>query len=180
MRRIPILLAAVTALVSSLSLAQSENARAEVRRKGVVEFRFDPKPGRMDLAVFAPNGTDTLRVDALQVNAIGDQWERGRTIPGEVQRAGAGAFTVALGLPEGTWNIHLKATLDGQPLEGLYLLGVGKFPTNGRFALTAPSLEVNRLVWITSLMLGVPLGLGLLVTVFALVSRARQTAQIEA
>ena len=166
--------------IPNVALAQSDNAKAEVRRKGVVEFRFDPKAGRMDLAVFAPNGTDAINVDSLQVNAIGDQWERGRTIPGEVQRTGAGAFTVLLGLPEGTWNIHFKATINRQPLEGLYLLGVGKFQSSGRFALSAPSPEVNRMIWIVSLMLGVPVALGILVALVAVVSRARQTARAEA
>lgn len=168
-------------LAGSLGRAQTtaENSDAEVRRKGVVSFHFEPKTGRMDLAVFAANGKDTLRVDSLIINAIGDQWERGRTIPGNVERASPSTFTVSFGLPEGTWNIHLEAVVGGQTLDGLYLLGVGKYPSRGQFALTPPSPEVNRMVWIASLMLGVPLALGLVVTLLSVFFRARQTARAE-
>lgn len=170
------------AIVSSLGVAQttSGNSDAKVQRKGVAVFSFEPKSGRMDLGVFAANGTDVLKVDSLQVNAIGDQWERGRTIPGEIVRSGGSGFTLTLGLPEGDWNIHLKAVVDGQALEGLYLLGVGKYPSRGQFALTAPSPEVNRMVWIVSLMLGVPLALGVLLTLLTVVSRARRVERAEA
>ncbi len=173
---------ACLSLVSSLGWAQTtnENSAAKVQRKGVAVFNFEPKSGRMDLSLFAANGTDALKVDSLQVNAIGDQWERGRTVPGNVERAGRGSFIVTFGLPEGDWNIHVKAVVDGQPLEGLYLLNVGKFPSKSQFALTAPSPEVNRMVWIVSLMLGVPIALGVLLTLFSVVSKARQTARLEA
>jgi hypothetical protein len=173
---------ACVVIISSLGLAQTtaENSDAKIQRKGVVEFSFEPKSGRMDLAVFAANGTGALKVDSLQVNAIGDQWERGRTVPGEVERAGSSAFGVTLGLPEGDWNIHLKAVVGGQALEGLYLMNVGKYPSRGQFALTPPSPEVNRMVWIVSLMLGVPLALGVLLTLLTVVSRARQAERVEA
>jgi hypothetical protein len=169
-------------LVSSMGWAQTanENSGAKVQRKGVVVFNFDPKPSRMDLGIFGANGTDALKVDSIQVNAIGDQWERGRTVAGNVERAGSGSFVVTFGLPEGDWNIHVRAVVDGQPLEGLYLLNVGKFASKGQFALTIPSPEVNRMVWIVSLMLGVPIALGVLLTLFSLVSKARQTARLEA
>jgi hypothetical protein len=174
------ILACVT-LVLSLGSAQTtnENSAAKVQRKGVAVFSFEPKSGRMDLGVFGANGTDAIKVDSLQVNAIGDQWERGRTVPGNVERAGGGSFIVTFGLPEGEWNMHLKAVVDGQSLEGLYLLSVGKFPTKGQFALTAPSPEVNRMVWIVSLMLGVPIALGVLLTLFSMVSKAQQAARLE-
>jgi hypothetical protein len=170
------------ALVSSIGLAQTtaENSSAKVQRKGVAVFNFEPKSGRMELGIFGANGTDAMKVDSLQINAIGDQWERGRTVPGNVERAGGSSFVVTFGLPEGEWNMHLKAVVGGQPLEGLYLLSVGKFPTKGQFALTAPSPEVNRMVWIVSLMLGVPIALGVLLTLFSLVSKARQAARLEA
>jgi hypothetical protein len=169
-------------LVSSLGLAQTtdENSAAKVQRKGVAVFNFEPKLGRMELSVFGANGIDALKVDSLQINAIGDQWERGRTVPGNVERAGKSSFVVTFGLPEGEWNMHLQAVMDGQPLEGLYLLSVGKFASKGQFALTSPSPEVNRMVWIVSLMLGVPIALGVLLTLFSVVSKARQTTRLEA
>ncbi len=97
-----------------------------------------------------------------------------------VERTSDTTYTVNLGLPEGEWNLHVKAEANGERLEGLYLLGVGTSPINGQLALAPPNPEVSRITWIIGLMLGIPVALGVLVTVLAVFSKARQTARAEA
>ena len=166
--------------VSSLAVAQSDSPNVVIRRKAIMEFTFDPSVGRMDVGILNATGTGAFRLDSLEVTAIGDQWERGRSVRASVERTSDSTFTVNLGLPEGEWNLHVKASAGGESLEGLYLLGVGKSPTNGQFALTPPNPEVNRITWIIGLMLGIPVALGVLVTLFAVIAKARQTARAEA
>jgi hypothetical protein len=166
--------------ISGLAVAQSDSPNVVIRRKAIMDFVFDPEAGRMDVGILNATGSEAYRLDSLEINAIGDQWERGRSVRASVERTSDSTFTVNLGLPEGEWNLHVKAEANGERLEGLYLLGVGTSPINGQLALAPPNPEVSRITWIIGLMLGIPVALGVLVTVLAVISKARQTARAEA
>ncbi len=170
----------IALVVSGLAMAQSDSPNVVIRRKAIMEFTFDPSLGRMDVGVLNATGSAAFKLDSLEINAIGDQWERGRSVRASVERTSDATFRVNLGLPEGEWNLHVKAEANGERLEGLYLLGVGESVTRGQFALAPPNPEVNRITWIIGLMLGIPVALGVLVTVLAVIARARQTARAEA
>lgn len=144
-----------------------EQVNTKSQRLALLEFRFDPEDGALTAQILEPDGTRRYAVEALSLSAIGDQQERGRTIRAEISRVDASSFKGTLNLPEGTWNLVIRASQGEQRLEGQYALGVGQSVATGRVPLVPPNPEVGRLTWIVGLMFGVPLGLAALVVLAA-------------
>ena len=140
---------------------------AQTGRQGILEFEFDPDGGIMIARISDANGTKPLPADTLEFDAIGDS---GNTIKANMQRLENNVFKGTLNLPEGEWNLIAKVKTDDQNLHGQFTLGVGKSVTEGRFPLELPNPEVNRLSWLVGALIGVPLGLGLLIGIMALLN----------
>jgi hypothetical protein len=157
-------------LFSSLSFAQNQPLPSPAQtRVGVFEFEFDPDEGAMIARVSDANATKPLEVESVQLELIGDSGNRVRA---NLTRAQQSVFRGTLNLAQGEWTMVVKVKTTSQELEGQYTLGVGKAVTDGRFALTPPNPEVGRLSWLIGVLLGVPLGLGLLVGIVALLQNA--------
>ncbi len=136
-------------------------------RQGILEFEYDPDGGTIIARISDANGTKPLAADTLEFDAIGDS---GNTVKANMQRLEKNVFKGTLNLPEGEWNLIAKVKTSDQNLHGQYTLGVGKSVTEGRFPLELPNPEVSRLSWIVGALIGVPLGLGLLIGIMALLS----------
>ncbi len=165
--------------VASSTVAPAENVNSDVKvlRRGILQYEFDPDGGALVLHAFAADGQKPLAVDSLEVSAIGDELERGRTIKAELSRTDPSSFRGTLNLSEGSWNLSIKLMTKHQPLEGQYLLGVGKSVGLGRFPLTPPNPEVGRLSTLLTLLLGIPLGLAVVVTIVAVLVKNLRPAK---
>jgi hypothetical protein len=158
-------------LFSSLTFAQNQTPSSQIQtsRAGIFEFEFDPDDGAIIARVSDANGTKPLEVQAVQLELIGDSGNRVKATLTQVQ---ASVFRGTVNLAQGEWNMIVQVKTAQTQLEGQYTLGVGKAVTDGRFALTPPNPEVGRLSWLVGVLLGVPLGLGLLVGIVALLQNA--------
>jgi hypothetical protein len=170
----------IVLLFSSLSFAQNQPLPSEGQqtplpsqvqstRAGIFEFEFDPDDGAMIARVSDAGGTKPLEVEAVQLELIGDSGNRVRA---NLTRAQQSVFRGTVNLAQGEWNMVVRVKTAQTELEGQYSLGVGKAVTDGRFPLTPPNPEVGRLSWLVGVLLGVPLGLGLLVGIVALLQNA--------
>jgi hypothetical protein len=147
----------------------SVNTEAKVQRQGIADLEFDPDEGAVVLQLLEADGAARLTVDSVELEAIGDQAERGRTIRAVLTRSSDAAFRGTLNLSEGTWNVIARVRKGELELVGQYALGVGKAVTVGRFALVPPNPEVGRLTMLFAWLFGVPLALGVIVTLVTVV-----------
>lgn len=153
---------------SSMSEAQTP-LDPNIQRQAILEFEFDPETDVLIARVSDASGTKPLKTASLEVDAISDS---GKKIVADVQRLSANSFKSTLNVDEGQWNLITRVKIGTKNLDGQYTLGVGKSVTEGRFALTPPNPEVGRLSWIIGLAIGVPLGLGLIIGLLAVMSKA--------
>ncbi len=153
-------------LFSSLSYAQP--AAPQTQRQAILEFEFDPDGGVFIARVSDATGTKAFAMDSLELEAIDID---GRTVRLQAQKLEKSVFKATINLSEGEHSLITRAKIGQQMLEGQYTLGVGKSVTEGRFGLTPPNPEVGRLSWIVGALIGVPLGLGLLIAIVALLQK---------
>jgi hypothetical protein len=144
------------------------NQPAEVQRKGILEFEFDPEDGAFIFRALDAQGQKALPLTALSVEAIKGT-TRTRLELGKPQN---GVVRGKTPLSAEEWELVARAELPDGVLQGQYRLGVGQAPSFGRFALVPPNPEVNRLSWLIGLLFGVPVALGILVTLMAAVTGA--------
>ncbi|MFN3266696.1 MAG: hypothetical protein ACK41E_07635 [Deinococcales bacterium] len=164
----------VVLFFSSHVFAQNQANTVQQSRVGIFEFEFDPEDGAMIARVSDSSGTKPLEVEVVQLHLIG---ESGSSLRFALTRAQDNVFQGTVKLAEGEWNMVVNIQTTNQELEGQYTLGVSKAVTDGRIALTPPNPEVGRLSWLIGLLIGVPLGLGLLVGSFAVLQRLLRGAQ---
>jgi hypothetical protein len=153
-------------LFSSLSLAQP--AALQLQRQGILEFEFDPDGGDFIARLSDANGTKPLAADSLELDLIDID---GKTLRVNAQKQGQNVFKANISLLEGEHNLIARVKTGEQTLEGQYTLGVGKSVTEGRFGLVPPNPEVGRLSWIVGALIGVPLGLGLIIAIVAMLQK---------
>ena len=151
-------------LFSSLSLAQPA---LQSQRQGILEFEFDPDERVFIARVSDANGTKPLAADSLELDVIDID---GKTVRVQAQRIEKSVFKATLNLTEGEHNLIARVKAGELILDGQYTLGVGKSVTEGRFGLVPPNPEVGRLSWIIGALIGVPLILGLLIGIFAVLN----------
>ncbi len=150
---------------SSLSLAQT--ATPQTQRQGILEFEFDPDESVFIARVSDSTGTKPLTVDSLELDVIDID---GKTLRVLAQKLEKSVFKATLDLSEGEHNLIARVKAGELLLDGQYTLGVGKSVTEGRFGLVPPNPEVGRLSWIVGALIGVPLILGLLIGIFAVLN----------
>jgi hypothetical protein len=155
-------------LFSSLSMAQPAVPAPQSQRQGILEFEFDPDEGVFIARVSDANGTKPLAVDSLELDVIDID---GKTVRVTAQKLEKSVFKATLDLTEGEHNLMTRVKAGEQLLEGQYTLGVGKSVTEGRFGLVPPNPEVGRLSWLIGALIGVPLILGLLIGIFAVLQK---------
>ena len=153
-------------LFSSLSYAQT--APAELQRQAILEFELDPDEGAFIARVSDANGTKPLLADSLELDLIDID---GKTVRIQTQKIGQNVFKATLNLSQGEHNLIARVKAGKLLLDGQYTLGVGKAVTEGRFGLVPPNPEVGRLSWIVGALIGVPLGLGLIIAIVALLQK---------
>jgi hypothetical protein len=168
-------------LFASLTLAQTEsNLPAKIQRQAIVNFDYDPDGGGIVLQVLDVAGTQKLPIEALDIRAIGDEGENGRSIPGNLTRVSSSSFKGEMALNEGQWNLQVNIDTGSKKLEGSYFLNVAKSSTSGKIPMVPPNPEVSRMGQIVSLMLGIPLTLALLALAVGIISKNRAQARAEA
>jgi hypothetical protein len=155
------------AIPAPASRSASVNEGVQVQRQGIAQFEFDPDEGAVVLQFLESDGAAKLNVDSASLEAIGGIG----TVRAELTRSGASSFRGTLNLSEGEWNLIARVRRGDAELTGQYMLGVGKAVSSGRFALVPPNPEVGRLTNLFAWLFGVPLALGLIVTVVALVAK---------
>jgi hypothetical protein len=168
-------------LLASVALAQeTTNLPAQIQRQAIVNFDYDPDGGDVVLQVLDAKGTQKQAVDKLEVRAIGDEGENGRSIPANLSRVSPSSFKGEMALNEGQWNMQLKLEIGDQKLEGSYFLNVSKSSTSGQIPMVPPNPEVGRMGTIVGLMLGIPMALALLALFVGIVAKNRAQARAEA
>jgi hypothetical protein len=168
-------------LLTSFALAQdSGNVATKIQRQAIVSFDYDPDGGAINLQVLDTQGTSKLAVDKLEVRAIGDEGENGRSIPANLTRISESSFKGEMALNEGQWNMQVKLEIEDKKLEGSYFLNVSKSSTSGKIPMVPPNPEVSRLGTIVSLMLGIPMALALVALALGIIAKNRAQAQAEA
>jgi hypothetical protein len=153
---------------SSLSLAQSASPALQSQRQGILEFEFDPDNSVFIARISDANGTKPLVSDSLELDVIDID---GKTLRIKAQKQGNNVFKASLNLSEGEHNLIARVKTGELILDGQYTLGVGKSVTEGRFGLVPPNPEVGRLSWIVGALLGVPLALGLIIGIWAVLQK---------
>jgi hypothetical protein len=148
--------------------SMSEVKPSSTQRQGILEFEFDPDGGKMIVRVSDANGTKPLEVDSLEFDAID---ESGKTIRVQAQKLEKNVFKATLNLTKGEHNLIARVKKADLILDGQFTLGVGEAVTEGRFGLVPPNPEVNRLSWLVGALIGVPLGLGLLIGIWAVLQK---------
>jgi hypothetical protein len=167
-------------LLAPFAIAQETNIPAKINRQAIVNFDYDPDGGDIVLQVLDAPGTQKLAVDKLEVRAIGDEGENGRSIPANLSRISGSSFKGEMALNEGQWNMQIKLELGNKKLEGSYFLNVSKSSTSGVIPMIPPNPEVGRLGQIVALMLGIPMALALVALFVGIVAKNRAQARSEA
>jgi hypothetical protein len=167
-------------LVAPFAWAQETNLPTKITRQAIVKFDYDPDGGDIVLQVLDTAGTQKFAVDKLEVRAIGDEGENGRSIPANLSRVSPSGFKGEMALNEGQWNMQIKLEVGEKKLEGSYFLNVSKSSTSGVVPMVPPNPEVGRLGTIVSLMLGIPMALALVALFVGIVSKNRAQARAEA
>ncbi len=167
-------------LLAPLSLAQANNIPAKIQRQAIVNFDYDPDGGNIVLQVLDAKGTQKLAVDKLEVKAIGDEGENGRSIPANLARVSASSFKGEMALNEGQWNVQVKLEVGDRKLEGSYFLNIGKSSSSGVIPMVLPNPEVGRMGQLVGLMLGIPMVLALLAFFVGIIAKNRAQVRAEA
>lgn len=176
-----LLLIVIISLCSSHAVAQSaEPLAAKIERRAILEFTYQPEDGLLEARAFTPNGTDPFPLEQFNVFALGDRLEQGRVEHTTVTRLNDSSFRAQLGLAQDTgWNLQFDVLAGGEALKGSYLLQVTQSTARGKLALVRPPTEeISRLSLITSLLVGIPLGITAIVVALTLFRRA-QVARAE-
>ena len=176
-----LLLIAVVFVNSSAGLAQSDTALpAKIERRAILEFTYQPDDGILEAHAFTPNGADPFPLEQFNVFALADRLEQGRVEHTTMTRLNDSGFRAQLGLTQDTgWNIQFDAVAGGEALKGSYLLQVTQSTARGKLALVRPPTEeISRLSLITSLLVGIPLGIAAIVVGWT-VFRRSQVARAE-
>lgn len=160
--------------------AQETNLPTKITRQAIVNFDYDPDGGSIVLQVLDAPGTQKLTVDKLEVRAIGDEGENGRSIPANLARVSPSSFKGEMALNEGQWNMQVKLEVGDKKLEGGYFLNVSKSSSSGVIPMVPPNPEVGRMGQIVGLMLGIPMVLALLALFAGIVAKNRAQARSEA
>jgi hypothetical protein len=171
-----LLLIAVVFVYLSTSLAQSsESLPAKIERRAILEFTYQPEDGILEARAFTPNGADPFPLEQFNVFALADRLEQGRVEHATVTRLNDSSFRAQLGLVQDTgWNIQFDVIAGGEALKGSYLLQVTQSTARGKLALVRPPTEeISRLSLITSLLVGIPLGIAAIVVALTLFRRAQ-------
>ena len=167
-------------LLVPFAAAQETNLPAKITRQDIVNFDYDPDGGSLVLQVYDAKGRQKFGVDQLEVKAIGDEGENGRSIPANLARVNGSSFRGEMALNEGQWNVQVKLEVGDQKLEGSYFLNVSKSSTSGVIPMVPPNPEVGRMGQLVGLMLGIPMVLGLLALFVGIVAKNRAQARGEA
>jgi hypothetical protein len=174
-------LSLTASLNSSLILAQpATDTPAKIERRAILEFSYEPEDGILEAHAFTPNGADPFPLEKFEVSALADRLEQGRVERTTVTRLDDSSFRAQLGLAEDSgWNLLFDVVAGGEVLKGSYLLRVTKSTARGKLALVRPPTEeISRLSLITSLLVGIPLGIAAIVVGLTLFRRA-QVARAE-
>jgi hypothetical protein len=173
MRRLPFL-AILLVACAGVVLAQG--------RQAIARFEYQPD-GAITVRVLDAEGKKGLEVEWLRLSAIGDQYERGRTIQGSVTATSGNAFSGTLGLPgDSSWNLDVRAKVGDQELRGTYLISSDAF-TRGEIPLSRPNTgEVARMSRVIGLGFLAVVLLGVLATLWGVLRsrRAEERADAEA
>ncbi len=153
-------------LFSSLSYAQP--AAPQTQRQAILEFEFEPEDGVFIARASDATGAKAFPIDSLELEVIDID---GRTVRVQAQKLEKSVFKATLNLAQGEHNLIARVKVGQQILEGQHTLGVGQSVTEGRFALVPPNPEVGRLSWIIGALIGLPLGLGLIIAIVALLQK---------
>jgi hypothetical protein len=175
------LLATILCVTSSQVAAQTAtDSPAKIERRAILEFTYEPEVGILEARAFTPNGADPFPLEKFEVFALADRLEQGRVEHTTVTRIDDSGFRAQLGLTQDTgWNLQFDAVAGGEALKGSYLLQVTPSTAKGRLALVRPPTEeISRLSLITSLMIGIPLGITAIVVGLTVFRRA-QVARAE-
>jgi hypothetical protein len=171
---------AILFLLAPFSIAQETNLPTKITRQAIVNFEYEPDGGSLVLQVLDAAGTKKFAVDKLEVRAIGDEGENGRSIPANLARVSASSFKGEMALNEGQWNMQLKLEVGEQKLEGSYFLNVSKSSTSGVIPMVPPNPEVGRMGRIVGLMLGIPMALALVALFVGIIAKNRAQSRAEA
>jgi hypothetical protein len=170
-------------LVSNIALAQTgvgqPQSPIKIERRAILEFSYEPEEGILEAHALTPNGADAFPLENFAVSALADRLEQGRVEHTSVTRLDDSGFRAQLGLAQDTgWNLQFEVIAGGETLKGSYLLQVTQATTRGRLALTRPpTKEISRLSLLTSLLVGIPLGLTAIVVVYTHFRRAQLAAE---
>jgi hypothetical protein len=173
-------LIAILFLLAPFAVAQETNLPAKINRQAMVNFDYDPDGGDIVLQVLDAAGTKKFAVDKLEVKAIGDEGENGRTIPANLARVNASSFRGEMALNEGQWNMQIRLEIGDQKLDGSYFLNVSKSSTSGVIPMVPPNPEVGRMGQLVGLMFGIPMALALVALFVGIVAKNRAQARSEA
>jgi hypothetical protein len=172
------LLVVLTSINSSQSFAQSDTSpAARIERRAILEFTYEPDGGILEAHALTPNGADPFPLEKFAVFALADRLEQGQVEHTTVTRLNDSSFRAQLGLAQDTgWNLQFDAVAGGEALKGSYLLQVTQSTARGKLALVRPPTEeISRLSLITSLLVGIPLGMAAIVVSLTLFRRAQVT-----
>ena len=179
-RHVSIFIVALLSLTSSLTLnpviAQSAgDLPAKIERRAILEFSYEPDEGILTAHAFTPDGSNPFPLEKLEISALADRLEQGRVEHTTVTRLDDSSFRAQLGLTQDTgWNLLFDVVAGGEALKGSYLLQVTKSSAQGKLALVRPPTEeISRLSLITSLLIGIPLGIAAIVVALTLFKRAQ-------
>ena len=174
--RVSIFVIVLFSLTSSLSIAQSAtDLPAKIERRAILEFSYEPDEGILEAHTFTPDGSNPFPLEKFEVSALADRLEQGRIEHTTVTRLNDSSFRAQLGLTQDTgWNLLFDVVAGGEALKGSFLLQVTGSTAKGKLALVRPPTEeISRLSLITSLLIGIPLGIAAIVVGLTLFRRAR-------
>ena len=172
------LVSLTSGLTSSLTNAQSAtDLPAKIERRAILEFSYEPDEGILTAHAFTPDGSNPFPLEKLEISALADRLEQGRVEHTTVTRLDDSSFRAQLGLTQDTgWNLLFDVVAGGEALKGSFLLQVTKSSARGKLALVRPPTEeISRLSLITSLLIGIPLGIAAIVVALTLFRRTQTT-----
>ena len=179
--RVSVFVIALLSLTSGQTLAQpTTDMPAKIERRAILEFSYEPEGGILEVHAFTPDGSNPFPLEKFEVSALADRLEQGRVEHTTVTRLDDSSFRAQLGLAEDNgWNLLFDVVAGGEALKGSYLLQVTKSTARGKLALVRPPTEeISRLSLITSLLVGIPLGIAAIVVGWTVFRRA-QVARAE-